>query len=232
MAGPRTVGSLGAPADREVNALWEAIDAVNKKIAGTPPKQPPAPNAVHNPFAGLITVREVDGAPSLMADAIEFDQADGFQVSADGSAARIDRLATAVVPSDVTTGSASAGSATEAANADHVHHFTPSASGLGTDFAVVSIDTVLTADTTKRYIRVVDASGKTVTLPNPATHASAEIYISQQTGTGTIARHGAENIDGVGADLSTAASGAGTLKAVGIISDGTDWWTFVRSYNP
>lgn len=235
MAGPRTVGTLGSPADREINALWEAIDALQaamKKLGHPAPAPAPALAPQPNRFAGLFTVREVDGVPSIEADAIEFDQADGFQVSEDGGAARIDRLATTTAPADVTTGSANAGTATQAANADHVHHYAAAAATLGTDFAVITVDTALSATPTKRYIRVINASGKTLTLPDPAVHVSAEIFVSQQTGTGTIAPHGGENIDGAAVGLSTQASGAGTLKAVGIISDGTNWWTFARSYNP
>ena len=101
-------------------------------------------------------------------------------------------------------------------------------SGLTFDGAEVTNNVSLTADTTKQYIRVINAPSVNtpyVQLPNPASHAWTPIvvrlYVSQNNA-GTIKRYGSEKIDGSASDKSMNTSGP---RMATVVSNGTDWYT-------
>lgn len=116
---PRFLNTTGNRAlDEELDRLWRAVEEAKQKAAtATTPAATPSPSAA----SGSLEVKTVDGSVDLFPDTLELDTADGFALSDAGNGmARIDRTPTTVAPADV-AGAASAGTSTEAANADHVH---------------------------------------------------------------------------------------------------------------
>mgnify|MGYP001600438416 FL=1 len=174
---------------------------------------------------GEVVVTDTNDDPYVVGEGLRFDDADGFAVIVDGNIARIDRAATTTTPADVAA-TAAAGTATKQANDDHTHAFLP------WDFARLTAgNEALTANRVKYYVRVFDdaVTGRTLTLPAPASHREPIFVraLNAPAGGHTLARNGAENIDGAAAGL-TMGTLATQVSEIGLVSDGSNWYSFYR----
>jgi len=127
MPGPRTIDTMGsATADREVEALWRAIDTLHRLLVAVQASPAPGPPDRSNTAGGgaaNILVQETDGDPVLIVPGIEFG--DDFQVSQSSDLARIDLRAGMISLSDATPAEVAsagvAGFSGSASRSDHVH---------------------------------------------------------------------------------------------------------------
>jgi hypothetical protein len=90
--------------------------------------------------------------------------------------------------------------------------------------SALTTDTVLATDSVVIYT---SSAAKTATLPAVATTQPGRVYqfICQNTGVLTLDGNGSETINGATTLAVTAGTVGGVTGRVGIVSDGTQWFT-------